>query len=246
MSSEVRHAFGQRVRALRLERNFSLRQFALTIGINKSFLVDIEFGRKAPTLDTIERIAGGLGRHDVLSHARHRDRSHEVRVREGPSPLRRRGAARGRARLSDAADARDGRVKPETWWFWVVVASASATLRRPGDSTRFWATSLMSFSPRGFSFFRLPSVVCALARLAQVVGQKIDARAPSLDARIKHVAQNPAKSAEKRPLPRTGEKRVPTRARPRHPARRASAARARPPSTSWHTSSAAAATQSPS
>ena len=60
MSSEVRHAFGQRVRALRLERNFSLRQFALTIGINKSCLVDIEFGRKAPTLDTIERIAGGL------------------------------------------------------------------------------------------------------------------------------------------------------------------------------------------
>lgn len=60
MSIEVRKAFGTRVRALRTERSFSLRQFALTIGIDKSFLVDIEYGRKAPTLDTIERIAGGL------------------------------------------------------------------------------------------------------------------------------------------------------------------------------------------
>ena len=60
MSIEVRQAFGKRVRTLRQERNFTLRQFALTIGIDKSFLVDIEYGRKAPTLDTIERIAGGL------------------------------------------------------------------------------------------------------------------------------------------------------------------------------------------
>lgn len=60
MSMEVRKAFGRRVRALRLERSYSLRRFALVIGIDKSFLVDIEYGRKAPTLDTIERIAGGL------------------------------------------------------------------------------------------------------------------------------------------------------------------------------------------
>ena len=60
MSIEVRQAFGRRVRLLRKERGFSLRQFALTTGIDKSFLSSIELGRKSPTLDTIERIAGGL------------------------------------------------------------------------------------------------------------------------------------------------------------------------------------------
>ena len=60
MSIEVRQAFGRRVRLLRKERGFSLRQFALTTGIDKSFLSSIELGRKSPTLDTIERIASGL------------------------------------------------------------------------------------------------------------------------------------------------------------------------------------------
>lgn len=45
---------------LREERGFSLRKFALTIGADKSYLVDIEYGRKSPTLDTIWRIASGL------------------------------------------------------------------------------------------------------------------------------------------------------------------------------------------
>jgi len=31
------------------------------IGIDKGFLLDIEHGRKSPTLDTIEKIAGGFG-----------------------------------------------------------------------------------------------------------------------------------------------------------------------------------------
>ena len=60
MSSEIRQAFGRRVRELRVERGFSLRKFALTIGADKSFLVDIEYGRKSPTLDTIWRISRGL------------------------------------------------------------------------------------------------------------------------------------------------------------------------------------------
>lgn len=61
MSSQTRQAFGRRVRTLRTERGFSLRQFALTIGADKSYIVDIEYGRKSPTLDTIERISRGLG-----------------------------------------------------------------------------------------------------------------------------------------------------------------------------------------
>lgn len=60
MGTEVRQAFGRRVRELRIERGYSLRKFALTIGADKSYLVDIEYGRKSPTLDTIWRIASGL------------------------------------------------------------------------------------------------------------------------------------------------------------------------------------------
>lgn len=60
MSSATKRNFGQRVRSLRLQRNYSLRQFALMTGIDKTFLVDIEYGRKSPTLDTIEKIARGL------------------------------------------------------------------------------------------------------------------------------------------------------------------------------------------
>ncbi|MBM6676277.1 helix-turn-helix transcriptional regulator [Olsenella uli] len=60
MSSATRQAFGKRVRQLRAERGLSLRKFALIIGTNKSYLVDVEYGRKSPTLDTIERIARGL------------------------------------------------------------------------------------------------------------------------------------------------------------------------------------------
>ena len=60
MSMEVRQAFGRRVRYLREERKLSLRQFAATIDMDKSFLSNIEHGRKSPSLDTIERIAGGL------------------------------------------------------------------------------------------------------------------------------------------------------------------------------------------
>lgn len=56
----MRTDFGVRVRQLRIERGISLRNFALIIGIDKSFLVDIEYGRKSPTLDTIEKIALGL------------------------------------------------------------------------------------------------------------------------------------------------------------------------------------------
>lgn len=56
----MRHAFGKRIRCMRQRRGISLRGFALMIGIDKGFLVDIEHGRKSPTLDTIEKIASGL------------------------------------------------------------------------------------------------------------------------------------------------------------------------------------------
>ena len=60
MSKSTRQAFGKRVRGLRQEREISLRRFALMIGRDKGFLVDVEYGRKSPSLDTIEKIAAGL------------------------------------------------------------------------------------------------------------------------------------------------------------------------------------------
>lgn len=56
----MRIDFGNRVKEMRLAQGISLRKFALMIGINKSYLVDIEHGRKSPTLSTIEKIARGL------------------------------------------------------------------------------------------------------------------------------------------------------------------------------------------
>ena len=60
MQSETGKQFGSRVRTLRTDAGISLRQFALMIGIDKSFLVDVEYGRKSPTLETIEKISKGL------------------------------------------------------------------------------------------------------------------------------------------------------------------------------------------
>lgn len=56
----MRQIFGGRVRGMRERKGISLRKFALMIGIDKGFLVDVELGRKAPTLDTIEKITAGL------------------------------------------------------------------------------------------------------------------------------------------------------------------------------------------
>ena len=57
---EARKALGERVRKLRKEQNLTLRKFGLMIGLSKDYIVDIEFGRKSPTLDTIIKIASGL------------------------------------------------------------------------------------------------------------------------------------------------------------------------------------------
>ena len=57
----ARQQLGMRVRKLRRGQNLSLRKFADMIGISKDYLVDIEFGRKSPTLDTLVKISWGFG-----------------------------------------------------------------------------------------------------------------------------------------------------------------------------------------
>ncbi len=60
VSYAIRKDFGHAVRALREDKGISLRRFALMVGLSKDYLVDIEYGKKAPTLVTIKRIADGL------------------------------------------------------------------------------------------------------------------------------------------------------------------------------------------
>ena len=52
---------GLTVRRLRLDREYTLQALADESGVSKSYLGDIEKGRKNPTTDVIEAIAEALG-----------------------------------------------------------------------------------------------------------------------------------------------------------------------------------------
>lgn len=56
----MKKEFGDRVRALREQAGLSTNKFALMVGLSKSFIIQIEHGRRNISLDTIERIAAGL------------------------------------------------------------------------------------------------------------------------------------------------------------------------------------------
>lgn len=60
MKYEARHQLGERIRAMRKEQKLTLRGFGLMVGLSKDYLVDLEHGRKSPSLDTIVKIAGGF------------------------------------------------------------------------------------------------------------------------------------------------------------------------------------------
>jgi transcriptional regulator with XRE-family HTH domain len=61
MSEQTRQALGRRIRALRTERGLSQRKLSLMLGIDRSYIIGIELGRKNPTVDSLEKIAAGLG-----------------------------------------------------------------------------------------------------------------------------------------------------------------------------------------
>jgi len=62
---------GLTVRRLRMDRDFTLQALADESGISKSYLGDIEKGRKNPTTEVIEAIARALGvpPRELLYHA---------------------------------------------------------------------------------------------------------------------------------------------------------------------------------
>lgn len=59
--SELNVQIGQLLKDLRDERGWSLREFGLIVGMNKTYLGDIELGKRNPTLNSLEKIVAGYG-----------------------------------------------------------------------------------------------------------------------------------------------------------------------------------------
>ena len=60
--SELNVQIGQLLKDLRDERGWSLREFGLIVGMNKTYLGDIELGKRNPTINSLEKIVAGYGR----------------------------------------------------------------------------------------------------------------------------------------------------------------------------------------
>ena len=52
---------GQLLKDLREERGWSLRESGLIVGMNKTYLGDIELGKRNPTMNSLEKIVAGYG-----------------------------------------------------------------------------------------------------------------------------------------------------------------------------------------
>ena len=52
---------GQLLKDLREDRGWSLREFGLIVGMNKTYLGDIELGKRNPTMNSLEKIVAGYG-----------------------------------------------------------------------------------------------------------------------------------------------------------------------------------------
>ena len=59
-NTSLKTQLGSNIARLRTERGHSQGSFALMVGVSRQYLIDIESGRATPTVDMLERIAGGL------------------------------------------------------------------------------------------------------------------------------------------------------------------------------------------
>lgn len=59
--SELNVQIGQLLKDLRDERGWSLREFGLIVGMNKTYLGDIELGKRNLTINSLEKIVAGYG-----------------------------------------------------------------------------------------------------------------------------------------------------------------------------------------
>lgn len=60
MSTDIRVRLGNRVRALRLERRWTQVEMAEMLGVDRSYLSEIETGKKDPSLRVLKTIADGF------------------------------------------------------------------------------------------------------------------------------------------------------------------------------------------
>lgn len=61
MPGDIRVRFGERVRALRKKQGWTLAEMAHRLGVDRSYLNEIELGKRNVCLLNLEVIANGLG-----------------------------------------------------------------------------------------------------------------------------------------------------------------------------------------
>lgn len=61
MGMDTNAQIGQLLKDLREDRGWSLREFSLVVGLNKTYLGDIELGKRNPTINSLEKIVAGYG-----------------------------------------------------------------------------------------------------------------------------------------------------------------------------------------
>lgn len=59
--SELNAQIGQLLKDLREERGWSLRELGLVVGMNKTYLGDIELSKRNPSINSLEKIVAGYG-----------------------------------------------------------------------------------------------------------------------------------------------------------------------------------------
>ena len=62
MKPDIAVRFGQAVRKLRLEQKLSQEELAERCDLHRTYISDIELGKRNVSLENIERIAAALGR----------------------------------------------------------------------------------------------------------------------------------------------------------------------------------------
>jgi transcriptional regulator with XRE-family HTH domain len=61
VAATFRKRFGQRVKHLRQQRKLTQIELAEELGFSRSYLAEIETGRRNPSLETVKTISDGLG-----------------------------------------------------------------------------------------------------------------------------------------------------------------------------------------
>ena len=60
MQADILFLFGQAIRGLRLEKNISQEAFADICGLHRTYISDVELGKRNVSLENIEKMANAL------------------------------------------------------------------------------------------------------------------------------------------------------------------------------------------